>query len=248
MKWNDFSGLVIAYTAALSGFVGFVGGTLYAQSQVNLMGWVGATGGWIAAFVGAATIFVILRQISQNREVAHKEANDSLEVFIDQNEELMRDLNRAWKETQDLISSTNSQHWAHNFKLIKNTCARIHSPNRADRFNDLLSTMHPSDRANCKNLLQAVHWATQEQKIREFDHYSNTVSETDPPDDLYLDHLSFRLRKVRDAAIRVNSQWEDIFANRMSGRSATSKYSDSSMLDVWYLGFANIDEDNNNPY
>ena len=215
MKWDNFPYLVVGYTAVVCAFAGFIGGNMFAQGEIDWMNWIGATDGWLAGFVGAVTIFAILRQIRSQSEDTHKQANEAKELFISDIEQLVLKLNRSWKIAEDLrqahLREENVEEYT---EWLRQKIFSFNDEIENLEIQDQLRDMLPLDRAKSNKIIKKVSEATSVMYEVKLGDGPQEIIRYEVEGEEYLEYLIICLAELRVMLNEFSPSLAAIFANR----------------------------------
>lgn len=219
MKHSQLTNFVIIYTLALGSFVGFIGGNLASQSDIDWQGWIGSLSGWAAAVAAGATVLTLLHQIRASEKIAFKRANDAKKLFGDKVKTLLHEFNKQWIFIEELDGLNvfdeglldGVRHYLDWAKRIKNEYVGT-----IERY---LEDMHPEDRDACEKLLLYINRALDDlpETYPEADQHGN-VEEEPISGFRSIQILRLNFQQLDKYAVEFEQSYGEIFLGRPVSR------------------------------
>lgn len=214
MKMFNTTYAAVSFALATGLFVGFVGGNMFAQSEIEWREWIGATSGWAAAIVAGFTIFVLWRQIQVTQETAHKQENEALQLFETEVADVLERINKVWKHLEDIDQYEGQlldlDKWV---QTIKFEMARLEKRVERMELNRYITLMLPMNQKKCSAILSTILYSTETITHVTFDDDSG-ITEHETFREEYLESLKFRFNLVAERVRENSPELVRIFENR----------------------------------
>ncbi|MBS8259745.1 hypothetical protein DYI23_05890 [Roseibium polysiphoniae] len=239
----------ITVMTCMGTLVGFLTAALLSDGTSTLREWLASLSGWAAAVVGGVTIFAIYQQIKRTSEDTHRTASDAREIFIQKMRSVLRDMNMAWKEAEDLQNYSSAEvAWSENFTKLKKHIERIRIRAKKEDFLRELSSMHLLDEAKCQRLISDLE--SHLSPKFEYYYYENTeeIEKQIPEKDTYVQHCIMSFSRIYNSARIVDARLADPFLNRNVADMPDWEEVELNVLEITYAGFNSLDKNKKNPY
>ncbi|MCV0428346.1 MAG: hypothetical protein K5905_23055 [Roseibium sp.] len=183
---------------------------------VEIVDWVGALSGWIAAGAAGATIFVLLLQIKKNEEVAHRAQNEAKRIFDARARSVLLKVNIVWKHAEDILfqANKNDEYFREKSAVFKHRMTRIANELEANEFEKIVPLMHPIDAMASESLLKVLRTCTQPQIIGQHDQTKNDFSEVEAEGVFYFHVMILSFSEMFTTLKNYKPEFVSVFSNR----------------------------------
>ncbi|KZM48256.1 hypothetical protein [Labrenzia sp. OB1] len=207
--------------------------------------WIGALSGWVAALAAGGTIIALFHQIRRNEETAHKRALEAKQLFVEEIEVTLRQLNRAWKHAEDIDEEIKRGKGVEEFiEKLKREMKQIDFDLTQGEFEDLLQLMLPRHRAKCATLLRRIKAAAKEKEFPAFTSEGHEYTR-EPDNEELVELLLWCFDYINRAIESDHPELAGIFANRSPVRNQYDEFADGFFNSFLFGKFPN---NPNNPY